>query len=213
VNTIDQFTLVLKTQGLQTGSVFPFRKWNYYYLNGQIDELQLLIMQYLQKRSTNYLLVPPIKPVLSRVEVLPTAILLLLNTALWGFTPIIKYALDYTNPSSFLSLPSRYYNFLPIFLFTKPGIIKVDIKRHLTSPFGTPQLYYPFMVLWPPLSSFYSRIHQSHLCYSRWFVYLREKYHQKNGLELIALTGTLLIVMEPILLGQKLGQFLFRAIS
>ena len=136
---------------------------------------------------------------------------LLLNTALWGVSsPIIKYSLDFTSPTLFLLY--RYIIasliFFPIFLVYRAQVHpKNNIGRLLLlALLGTPltllPLYYGLKVT--------TSIEASLLVASSPIItiiggilYLNEKLTRKEwqGIS-IALVGTLLLIIEPMLAGQ-----------
>lgn len=142
-------------------------------------------------------------------------ILLLLNTALWGFSPpIIKYAFNFTNPPTFLFY--RYLLatliFFPIFLFyrIRNHHHQINIKRHfILALLGTPLTLLPLFYGLTLSTSIEASILESTspiFVILGGLVYLREKVTPKEWLgTLLALLGTFLLVLEPLFLGQKLG--------
>ncbi len=139
---------------------------------------------------------------------------LLLNSALWGFAvPIIKYSLDYTSPATFL-----FYRFViatiiffPIFLFYKAKIKhqKINIQHHLLlALLGTPLTLLPFFYGLMASTAIESSIIESTgpiFVILGGLAYLREKVSRKEWFgTLIALAGTLLLVLEPFFLGHSI---------
>ncbi len=135
-------------------------------------------------------------------------LLLLLNTALWGFSvPIIKNSLQFVSPSLFLFY--RYLLataiFLPVFLFYRSRT-----RRHINhlqtfflALLGTPICLLPLFYGLSQTSAIEASIIESTsplftviLCY----FFLKEKVTatERKGL-FIALLGTALITVEPLL--------------
>lgn len=140
--------------------------------------------------------------------------LLLLNAALWGFAPpIIKHALTYTSPVTFLF--TRYLIatilFFPIFLIYKTKHPQSHQPKHLLllALLGTPLTLLPLFYGLQATTSIEASVLES---VSPIFiilgslVYLRESVRPKEWLGiLLALAGTALITLQPILNGATLN--------
>lgn len=135
--------------------------------------------------------------------------LLLLNSALWGFSvPIIKYSLQFTSPALFLFY--RYLLatvvFFPFFLLykVKNQNLKIDHKRHiLLAILGTPLTLLPLFYGLMASSSIESSILESSVpifVILGGLVYLKEKVKPSEWLGvLVALSGTLILSLSPLL--------------
>ena len=140
--------------------------------------------------------------------------LLLLNSALWGFSPpIIKYALTYVSPATFLF--TRYLIattlFFPIFLIYKTKHPQKHNPKHLLllAILGTPLTLVPLFYGLQATTSIEASILES---ISPIFivlgslVYLRESVRPREWLGiLLALTGTIFITIQPFFDGSSLN--------
>lgn len=139
-------------------------------------------------------------------------LILLINSALWGFSaPIIKYSFGFVSPSLFL-----FYRFLiaailflPIFLIYKSrSSHKVDHFRAIfLALLGTPLVLLPLFYGLNMTSSIEASILESSspiLTILMCLFFLREKVCPKEwrGLAL-AVIGTLVIVLEPFITGHN----------
>lgn len=134
--------------------------------------------------------------------------LLLLNSALWGFSvPIIKNALQFTSPPLFLFY--RYLLativFFPFFLIYKAKVKhqKINHLHHIIlAIIGTPLTLLPLFYGLSVSSSIESSILESSapiFVVLGGLVYLKEKIHSKEWLGVgIALVGTLLLTIHPL---------------
>jgi len=137
-------------------------------------------------------------------------LLLLLNAALWGFSPpIIKNSLNFVSPTVFLFL--RYVVatllFLPIFISTQKN------HQHKTSPWlliflallGTPLTLYPLFEGLKLTSSIEGSLIESTspvFTILGGLIFLHEVVKPKEWLGLIiAILGTLLLTIEPVITG------------
>jgi len=135
--------------------------------------------------------------------------LLLLNSALWGFSvPIIKYSLQFISPPLFLFY--RYllatFLFFPIFLIYKARNKhqKINHQHHITlALLGTPLTLLPLFYGLMASSAIESSILESSapiFVILGGLVYLREKVRPKEWLGvIIALVGTLFLSLYPLL--------------
>lgn len=141
---------------------------------------------------------------------------LLLNACLWGFAaPIIKYSLNFTTPALFLFY--RYliatFIFFPIFLLhrarTSPHAPKTNFKWLITlALLGTPLTLLPLFYGLHATTSIEASILESS---SPIFIILGSLVILKETLKprewlgfFIAVGGTLLLALEPLLSGQPL---------
>lgn len=139
-------------------------------------------------------------------------LILLLNTALWGFSaPIIKYSFQYISPSAFLFY--RYIFaaaiFLPIFLIYRSRTNhKINhAKTIIIALIGTPLCLLPLFYGLNQTSAIEASILESTspiftilMC----LIFLKESLKPKEwkGLAL-ALIGTFMIALEPIISGNN----------
>lgn len=141
---------------------------------------------------------------------------LLLNAALWGFAaPVIKYSLNFTTPAQFLFY--RYLIatliFFPIFLVhrsrTSPHAPKTNFKWLITlAILGTPLTLLPLFYGLQATTSIEASILESSspiFIILGSMVILKETLKRREWLGLIiAITGTLLLALEPVFTGQSL---------
>lgn len=145
---------------------------------------------------------------------------LLLNAALWGLAvPIIKYSLNFTSPSVFLFY--RYtlatLIFFPIFLYYKTRVKhkKINLQHHLVlALLGTPltllPLFYGLMASTAIEGSIIESTSPIFVILGG-LVYLKEKVNPKEWIgTLIALGGTLLLILEPLFLGHTVANLSIR---
>jgi len=135
-------------------------------------------------------------------------LILLLNTALWGFSaPIIKYSFQYISPSVFLLYRYLFASiiFLPIFLIyrsqtkTRVNHFQTFIVALLGTPFCLLPLFYGLNQTTSVEASILestSPIFTVLLCY----LFLKEtiKPKERKGL-IIAVVGTIIIALEPLI--------------
>ncbi len=146
-------------------------------------------------------------PALSKNRYIAYA-LLLLNSALWGFSPpIIKYSLQFISPNLFLFY--RYILatliFFPIFLFyrTKVKHQKINISHHITlALLGTPLTLLPLFYGLMASTSIESSILESSapiFVILGGVLYLKEKIKTREWIGIsIAFFGTLVLSFYPL---------------
>lgn len=138
--------------------------------------------------------------------------ILLVNTAIWGFSaPIIKYGFRYTSPDLFL-----FYRFLIAFSLFLPFFIfycsrhpqKIDhLKTTLLAIIGTPLCLIPLFYGINLTSSVEASILEASSPFftiTMAVIFLKDKLLPKElkGL-LIAVTGTLIVALEPFITGHN----------
>lgn len=139
--------------------------------------------------------------------------LLLLNAALWGFSPpIIKHALGFVSPITFLFI--RYFLaallFFPFFIIHKVRNPKQHEPKHLIllALLGTPLTLFPLFLGLQTTTSIEASILESAspvFIILGSLVYLKETVRPKEWLGIIlALFGTLLITLRPLFSGQSI---------
>lgn len=147
---------------------------------------------------------------------------LLLNTLLWGFAaPIVKHSLDFTSPAVFLFY--RYVIatlfFFPFFLVHRarrlPHHARMDFKWLLTlALLGTPLTLLPLFYGLHATSSIEASILESSspiFIILGSLIILRETLRPKQWFGLtLAIVGTLLLALEPILTGHSLTALSFK---
>lgn len=146
-------------------------------------------------------------PILSQNR-LTAYFLLLLNSALWGFSvPIIKYSLQFTTPPQFLFY--RYLLatliFFPFFLYYKAKVKhqKINHKHHLIlALLGTPLTLLPLFYGLMASTAIESSILESSapiFVVLGGLIYLKEKVSLKEWIGIgISLLGTLYLSLYPI---------------
>lgn len=146
-------------------------------------------------------------------------VILLLNTALWGFSaPIIKYSFQFTPPSLFLFY--RYFIaaalFLPVFLlYRSRNHHHVDhLKTIVIALLGTPLCLLPLFYGLNQTSAIEASIIESSspiftIVMAILFLGERLKPKETKGL-LVALVGTAVIAFEPLITGANHVQLSFQ---